>query len=552
MSLRLPRFALERRLRTMTATMAAAPAAWRGACTAWPVALSAREGSREVVVATTAAAERAGVRAGLGVAAARALCGALRVLRDDPARDARVQLRLAVRLLRFTPDVVVDGPGAFLLEVGRTAHHFHAGAGDDDGEEALAHAARALLRELGFTARIGVAATPEAARTLARAPRTFDERVDDGALDPATGTFDADAPAFAPGDDPAPALAGLPWSALAPDREAADACAALGLATIGDVLWLPRGGLAQRCGIPFVQKLQRLLGELDEPLVRITPPELFDEELELVDAVADAAALLFAARQLFEAAEAELERRDHALIRATLTLVPLGRATATGATAPTATVIVLAPSEATRSAALLLRLLQHRLERERVAAPIEKLRLVFTATAPMPLAQERLFEAARDRAFEQDAAALRDRLAVRLGEARVVALDLVADHRPEHAFRLRRFGESAVHEAAGSAGSAASANAADGSAGARPLDLWDAPRPVWIERDDRGFPLALRADGRVSRLALVRGPERIAAGWWDGRDAERAYFEVETEEGARLWLFLDRREDAWYQHGTFA
>jgi protein ImuB len=529
----------------MTATMAAAPAAWRAACTTWPVALSARDGAREVVVATTAAAERAGVRAGLGVAAARALCGALRVLRDDPARDARVQMRLAVRLLRFTPDVVVDGPGAFLLEVGRTAHHFHAGAGagDDDGDgvEALAHAARAFVRELGFTARLGVAATPEAARTLARAPRTFDERVDDGALDPETGTFDADAPAFAPGDDPAPALAGLPWSALAPDREAADACAALGLATIGDVLWLPRGGLAQRCGIPFVQKLQRLLGELDEPLVRITPPELFDEELELVDAVADAAALLFAARRLFEEAEAELERRDHALIRATLTLVPAalpGRATATK--------IELAPSEPTRSAALLLRLLQHRLERERVAAPIEKLRLVFMTTAPLHLAQERLFEAARDRAFEQDAAALRDRLAVRLGEARVVALDLVADHRPEHAFRLRRFGESAVHEAAGSA------NAADGTAGARPLDLWDAPRPVWIERDDRGFPLALRADGRVSRLALVRGPERIAAGWWDGRDAERAYFEVETEEGARLWLFLDRREDAWYQHGTFS
>jgi protein ImuB len=531
----------------------AAPAAWPAPSATWPVALSAREGPREIVVAATAAAEQAGVRAGMGVAAARALCGALRVLRDDPARDARVQTSLAVRLLRFTPDVVLDGPGAFLLEIGRTAHHFRAGAGagDDDGEEALARGAREFMRELGFTARLGVAATPEAARTLARAPRTFDERVDDGALDPATGTFDADAPVFAPGDDPAPSLAGLPWSALAPDREAADACAALGLATIGDVLWLPRSGLAQRCGIPFVQKLQRLLGELDEPLVRITPPELFDEELELVDAVADAAALLFAARQLFEAAEAELERRDHALIRATLTLVPLGRATATRTTAPTATVIVLAPSEPTRSAALLLRLLQHRLERERVAAPIEKLRLVFTATAPLHLAQERLFEAARDRAFEQEAAALRDRLAVRLGEARVVALDLVADHRPEHAFRLRRFGESAVHEAAGSA-DAARESAAVAAGGARPLDLWDAPRPVWIERDDRGFPLALRAEGRVSRLALVRGPERIAAGWWDGRDAERAYFEVETEEGARLWLFLDRREDAWYQHGTFS
>src|SRR5262249_37184040 len=168
----------------------------------------------------------------------------------------------------------------------------------------------------------------------------------------------------------------------------------------------------------------------EEPLVRITPPELFDEELELVDPAADAPALLFAARHLFEAAQAELERRDHALIRATLTLVPLGRATATDLDLP--------PSEPTRDAVLLLRLLQHRLERERVAAPIEQLRLTFTATAPMHLAQERLFEAARDRAFEQDAAALRDRLAVRLGEARVVALDPVAGPRPAFALPLPR------------------------------------------------------------------------------------------------------------------
>ena len=502
------------------------------AIAAWPVALSAREGPREIVVAADAAAERAGVRPGLSVAAARALCSALRVLRADPAGDARVQARLALRLLRFTPDVVVDHHGeagahgeggalqvmrggAFLLEVGATARHFrsadHAGWSD---EEAIADRVRAFLLELGFTPRLGVAATPEAARTLARAAALHGD----------------DAPAFAPDEDPAPALAGLPWQALAPDREAAEACAALGLKTIGDLLWLPRSGTAQRCGVALVLQLQRLLGELHEPLVRIAPPEVFDEELELLDPVSDAPALLFAAQRLFTAAEAELERRHHALVEATVTLVPLGRV------APVR--IAIAPSEPTRSAALLLRLLEHRLERERLAAPIEQVRLSFSRTKPLELAQDRLFEGARDRDFEREAAALRDRLAVRLGERRVHGLDLVADHRPERAYRLRPLGEPP----------AATDHAAPG---ARPFELHAAPRPVRVERDERGWPRALRDDHRSSRLTVVRGPERIAAGWWDGRDVERAYFEVETEEGARLWLFHDCTDDLFYEHGTF-
>src|SRR5262249_56777514 len=136
-----------------------------------------------------------------------------------------------------------------------------------------------------------------------------------------------------------------------------------------------------------------------EALALRAPPEGFDGELELLDPVSDAPSILFAAQRLFVAAEAELERRHHALIAATVTLVPPGRV------APTR--IAIAPSEPTRSAALLLRLLEHRLERERLAAPIEQVRLSFSRTAPLELAQDRLLEAARDRDFERDAAALR-------------------------------------------------------------------------------------------------------------------------------------------------
>lgn len=461
------------------------------------------------MVACTAAAEAAGVRPGMSVTATRALCSALVVLRDDPAANARALERLAVALLRFTPDVCIDGPDALALEVGRTAPHF-------GGEAALVRLVRDSCHALGFTAVIGVAATPEAARVLARAALLGHATSDAG-------------------------LATCPWQALAPPPEVADACVALGVRTVGDLLQLPRAGLATRTSVAFVQQLQRMLGELEEPLPRVTPPDRFEDELELVDPASSAAPLLFAAKRLFDAAEAALEARARRLVSATVTLVPLGRE------APRA--ITLAPSEPTRSSRLLVRLLAHRLERERLAAPIEQVKLAFDRTVPCRAEQDALFEGAagegRDRDVEHHAAALRDRLAVRLGGERVQTADLVADHRPERAFRLRRHGERCppTNDAA---------FAARATPGPRPLELEASPRPLRVDADASGWPATLHEHGRVVALRVVRGPERIASGWWDGHDVERAYFEVETGDGARLWLFRDLKLGGFFRHGAFS
>lgn len=461
------------------------------------------------VVIASPAAEAAGVRPGLGVAAARALCAALVVLRDDPPADARALERLAVRLLRFTPDVCVDGKDALQLEIGRTAHHF-------GGEAALVGQVRESCRALGHEAALGVAATPEAARVLARAA-LLGHAGDEAGLER------------------------CPWQALAPEEPVAQACTALGVRTIGELLALPRAGLATRTTIAFVQQLQRLRGELDEPLARVVPPERFEDELDLLDPATSAAPLLFAAKRLFDAAEAELEARSRLLVSATVTLVPVGRE------APRA--ITIAPSEPTRSAQLLVRLLAHRLERERLAAPIDRVQLAFERSVPCRARQDALFEQAarevRDRDVGHLAAALRDRLAVRLGDPQVQTAELVADWRPERAFRLRRHGEAAPAAGGGEP-------AAEGAPGPRPLELDADPMPLQVDVDRDGAPRALRERGRGVPLRVVRGPERIASGWWDGRDVERAYFEVETGEGARLWLFCDLRSGAFFRHGTFS
>jgi len=449
-----------------------------------------------------------------------------------------------------TPDVALDGSGALLLETGRTAHFL-------GGERALAAKLRELARRLGFETAIGVAATPEAARVLARAAPAGER--------------------FAEGDDPRPALAPLPWRALDPPAAIADAFAFLGVRTIGELLRLPRAGLATRTSVAFVQQLQRMLGELPEPLERIAPPFRFERALELPAAATHAEPLLAAARRLLEEAAAELQAGDRALVSATITLVPLDRRRAGAQEGLPA--IELAPSEPTRDAGLLLRMLGHRLERERLAAPVEIVKLAFDHVVPRRAGQEPLFpglsgrEGARDRDFERDAAALRDRLAVRLGEARVLRAELLDDHRPERAFRLHPHASAARRAAAADAASSDGPDAAarplaprtadHAAAGARPLELEAPPRPVLVEADETGRPRLLRTGGRARVLRVVRGPERIASGWWDGADVERAYFEVEAEDGARLWLFRDltidpardpadgTRPAAWYHHGTF-
>ncbi len=429
---------------------------------------------------------------------------------------------LAAALLRFTPDVCRDGSAALLLEIGRTAMHF-------GGEERTALHVRDLCARFGFVTAIGIAPTPEAARALARAAEL------DGSI----------APRHAPGDDLRALVAPLPWQALAPEPAVAETCAALGLRTIGELLALPRAGLATRTTIAFVQQLKRLLGELDEPLVRITPPEQFEQELQLAAAATTMAPLLFAAQHLLAAAECELEHHARALDAATFTFVPLDRA------APWR--IELRPTEPTRSARLLLTLLSHRLERERLMAPVEIVRLSFARTVALEPEQEQLFTTQhgcdrgsdrdgnhdptrgshrggdRDRAHAHAVAVLTDRLAIRLGRERVNRLELVADHRPERAFRLRCHGEAAVRPPATAA----------------PLVVPPGMRPLTLERQPR--PIA----ALPGTCVIVRGPERIAAGWWDGDDVVRDYFEVEAADGTRRWLFRDCASGGWFQHGEF-
>ena len=70
-------------------------------------------------------------------------------------------------------------------------------------------------------------------------------------------------------------------------------------------------------------------------------------------------------------------------------------------------------------------------------------------------------------------------------------------------------------------------------------------RPLWLL--SRAIPL------RGPVPLILAGPERIESGWWDGADARRDYYVVQTRNGQRAWAFLAAgASDGWMLHGWFA
>jgi protein ImuB len=96
---------------------------------------------------------------------------------------------------------------------------------------------------------------------------------------------------------------------------------------------------------------------------------------------------------------------------------------------------------------------------------------------------------------------------------------------------------------------------------ARPLRLFARPEPVEaIAQVPDGPPVRFSWRHVTHQVVRAEGPERIAMEWWRndrGEKLERDYFRVESEAGARVWLYREglyqsELKSRWYVHGLFA
>lgn len=584
---------------------------------AWLAGLDAEDAARRPicvvearrVVQANGTARAVGVEPGMSAATAASLAAGLQVFARDLAREAAQVQRLVLALSRFTPNVVEQPDGA-LLEVQASLRLFR-------GAAALWRAVRDTAREAGAgSLRMAAAPTATAATVLARAePAEIERARADGRVRrPASAEPPTHgAVARSPRRSITERLDALPLAAAAQawsiEPRVVELLHGVGCRTLGDVRALPRTGTRRRGAAALLDAIARAHGQAPDPQPWFEPPRRFEQSLELAHRADDAAMLVFAAQRLVQPLAGWLAQQWQAAARLTLLL----RHETSLRRAQPDTAVTLALAEPTRDAAQMVLLLRERLQRLELPAPVYAITLRLDHAVSHAGREAALWREAGV-ASAEDARALLDRLAARLGPGRVRRPVLAADHRPERAMVL-----VAPHEAdraggagGGSAGgggkagaSTSSARTAGGAGRARspavPATIRPPVRPEPVEgpaprtplapRDPAGSPPSRRPDhfsrgatgkpapdevrpawllpepqrlqtdpawGRPlhqdAPLVLMTRAERIEAGWFDGELVSRDYHVAQARDHRRLWVFRERRggEVRWYLHGVFA
>jgi protein ImuB len=485
------------------------------------------------IAAANAAAQAQGVKPGLKRATALALAPRLALGQADPRRDAEAMLPIAHAALAFTPQVSLQpasAPGAaadtVLLEVQASLRYF-------GGIDLLLQRLQRSIEPLGHTLRIAVATTAQGAAVLARVeppPRCLTLAVT------------------------CKALTGAPVWLLGPGREHWEALQGMGLRQIGDLLGLPRAGLARRFGETLLVELDAAFGRRPDPREPIVPARGFESRLELFARADHSEQVLHGASILLARLVAWLGAQ-HAFVRRFRLLMHHETRWQQGDRTPQATALEIALAEPSRDSDHLLVLLRERLSALQLPAPTLELALQAEDIVKRAAPNHELFPTRQSE--DEGLTRLIERLQARLGADQVQRLAAACDHRPERASPLRP-ADARVRPAASALrdGTRAPRAGADPALAAASKSA----RPVWLE--PVAVPLAeLRSrpllDGRP--LSLLSGPERIESGWWDAELAERDYFIAEAADGALVWIYRARLplssaaagESGWFLHGRF-
>lgn len=425
------------------------------------------------VVAVNPTARKLGVRAGSSQAEAMAVCPTLHRVSRDETREAELLQQLAGWALQYSSLVCVEPPLQLLLEIGGSRRLF--------GEAGkLCGCILDGLKELGYSARTGVAPTPLAAALLARAAC---ERMVDRLED-------------LPG-----VIAPLPVPRLVADAKIAQRLHRAGIRRVGQLLDLPPAALSRRCGPALSQQLLRLLGRLPDPRQGIDTPACFDQRLELPVTVGDISALLFPLRRLLRGLSGYLAARDAGINGFTLRLVHHE---------PPATELELRLRDASADFARLERLASERLDVTRLRAPVREIQLLATRFGEVPRGSTDLLDG--DRAQSNLPAAL-ERITARLGESAVYQLCVAADHRPERAQqRGKPEGKTALPAALG-------------------------PRPLWLLDEPQPSELPLQIESGPERIESGWWDDGVRRDYYVARDRHGSrYWVFETLTKPGQWF----------------
>lgn len=481
-----------------------------------PLAVAELLGSAQCVVAPNERAARAGVRAGMSLAAALALAPQLAVRTRDPHREQALLARLARLALAFTPRVSLAAPDGLLLEIKGSLRLF-------GGTRKLGSAFLTACRAAGVQPKLALAPTPLAALAGARYTAGT-ARAGAGGAVPAGATFEVADESRLIG-----ALTPLPLAVLRWPPQVLERLTKIGVRTIGEALRLPRAGFARRFGAETLASLDRLTGRTPDPRRSFHAPERFRMRRGCTYDLEHHEAIVAALTPFFEALTSFLEARQCGITALECRLWHRH--------AP-ATRCVLNLAAPAGSGANLQALFAERLAALALPEPVRSFELRSGRLVPRALRAESLWQPGEHGGGTgAPSVDLIEMLRARLGSDAVYGLAIHATHRPETAWR--RGEPAAARSERGSANTAS-----PWPAFRRPLWLLSQPEPL---SESRGLPR------RRGPLRLRGEPERIETGWWEEEGAiGRDYYEAIDMRGVRLWIYRERvQPHRWFLQGIF-
>jgi protein ImuB len=498
----------------------------------------------------------------------------------DPLADQVALEELAQWCQRYSPTVGLEEcprPESLLLDVTGLEAVF----GD---EAALARRVVRQLARRGITARVAIADTPSAAWAMAHfAPleaRVW--RLETGGYEsdfpPASGLQPPacndeailralSVPVIVPAGQTMAALGSLSVEALRLPDETCALLAEVGLRRIEQLSALPRSTLPARFGAEVLEKLDRAAGAAPEAIVARSVPAESEFEHLLEHPTGRRETIELVLSQLITCACESLALQRRGLLRFECRFESEDRSSVGFV------VGLYRASAAQRHVAELANLKSERL---RFRKEVSAVRLLVLASDRLEMWQQALFEIDDSTGCHapRELAALVDRLSNRLSSRAVLHPRLFASALPEFACQyqpLASLASSSKTKQPGGTGvspvqtrfskakhwrDASGTHVSDTqawSSGDRPLYLEPRPVPLTVlSVVPDGPPMQFRLAGRDHRTSRAWGPERIETRWWRSRCVRRDYYQVETGQGQRFWLFRHLNTGQWFLHGEFA
>lgn len=462
-----------------------------------PFALTLKQQNAERLYCLNARAERLGLSRGMTLADARAFCPDLLSAPADPVDEARFQHALRRWATRYCPWVGLEGPDGLVLDITGSVHLW-------GGEGEMMTDMRQRLARAGLSVRLGLADTRGAAWALAR----HGEGV-------------------APPGEMLAALDDLPVAALRLDQSTDITLQRLGVRTVGELAATPRAPLTRRFGPDLLMRLDQALGMLPEQISPLADPPHYGVRLTLPEPIGLADDVMAGTARLLERLCTQLNE-THAgarMLRLTLRRVDQGSQQ-----------VELRLASPMRDAARILPLFERGVAAVDAGFGIDQLRLHAVQVEPLQIQQIGHGGVARQDGLDD----LITRIGNRIGLDNVQRFLPADSHIPERSFVI----------------ASAAYSRPEGSWVAlrpRPLRLF-APEPV--AGSGRQPPARFLWRRMTLQTLRATGPERIAPEWWlddeNWRAGVRDYWQVETRQGRRLWLFHTPQSPGWFVQGEFA